>query len=161
MLLPTFVSVVYFLVIVNKYKLFFSCLVFPLPHLPALLSNSLSSFCSPGSFPSLISSLLSAPLLTGCCSPLPDLAVWVRPSSGLCSLLLLTWSASPTFLNTTLPLLLCVSPPTLPSLSLCFFLGELYDLDAASLQLKVINYVSGWHHRRAHKHTPLFYAKHL
>lgn len=41
---------------------------------------------------------------------------------------------------------LTLSPPSFP-LSLCLslssLLGELYDLDAASLQLKVINYVSG------------------
>jgi len=46
---------------------------------------------------------------------------------------------------TNLPLVLCGFPAITFSLSLSPspLLGELYDLDAASLQLKVINYVSG------------------
>lgn len=69
----------------------------------------------------------------------------------LLSVHLCTCSAFPSFLNANVLLLLFHFSPSACSLS-----GELYDLDAASLQLKVINYVSGWDHsyRNTEKWSP-------
>lgn len=77
---------------------------------------------------------------------------------GLLSVHLRTCSAFPLFLNATLTLLYAGFSSRHPlSLSVSLsLLGELYDLDAASLQLKVINYVSGLRslmHFHTHTHN--------
>lgn len=159
--LHAYINIVYSLVIVNKYELPFFSAQFPLPFLhflgPALFHFIFFCFCSPGSSPSLVLSLLLVPLLTGSFHPsLTSVSectsLWISlcPFAYMIRIPTLPWhhvALSP----------LCVFFSLLsPSLSLflfpCLLLGELYDLDAASLQLKVINYVSSWNHSSSFFH---------
>lgn len=118
-----------------------TCLWSPLPHPSASLSNPLCHH--------LQSKHPSIPCLVFIISPsacwFPFTLPWPRCLNAslhaLLSVHLRTCSAFPSFPNANLLLLLSCH-----SLSPFSVSGELYDLDAASLQLKVINYVSGWDH---------------
>lgn len=156
------ISTLYSLVIVNKYKFPLLSTVLFLSLLPFLLSVSLplsSSAVQAALHP--LSSLL-APLLAGSRSPFLNLAVSMHPSLGC---FLSTCVHDLHFHSSLMPICLHSSPVYTPiSLSLSSPSGELFDLDAASLQLKVINYVSSKDHSSTpscrHTHICAVHTKH-
>lgn len=136
----TCINLVYSLVIVNKYELALVSSVFSASLFPSVF------ICSPGSAPSSCLVFIISPSVSWFPLTLPRPRCLNASLTGLLPVHLRTCSAFHVFPNANLPVPLS-GFYSHHSLSLS---GELFDLDAASLQLKVINYVSGWDHSYTH-----------